>query len=93
MTEIQELELKSTLARKLGPERFPTVSGKMFACLGALLDDKMSEPRLASIMATTDGMLLGRDEGDAGFNEMLGFFESFERNVFGMADAAGDVKV
>ena len=83
--------MKAALAIKLGPERFPTISGTMFACLGALLDDKMSEPQLASIVATSDGWRIGRDEGDAGFNETIGAFEAFERNALGMADAAGDL--
>jgi hypothetical protein len=61
--------------------------------LGALLNQKWSEPRLASIVATTDGMLLGRAEGDIGFNEMIGDFADFSRNVRGMVESAGDVSI
>ena len=71
MTEFQEIELKASLAEKLSPAHFPNVSATMFACLGALLNERMSEPQLASIVATSDGWLLGRAEWDAGFNETL----------------------
>jgi hypothetical protein len=91
MSEIQENELKHSIANKLSPERFAQVSGRQFACLGALLNTKYTDPRLASIVATSDGMLLGRNAGDVGFNDMIGSFEDFERNTLGMADAAGDL--
>jgi hypothetical protein len=93
MNELAEQESKNKIAEKLRPARFPNVSGKMFACLGALLNQKWSEPRLASIVATTDGMLLGRAEGDIGFNEMIGVFADFSRNVQGMVESAGDVSI
>ncbi len=89
--EIKESELKAAIAAKLTPARFPNVSGKMFGCLGALLNQKWTQPRLACIVATGDGMLLGRDEGDIGFNQVLGDFSDFKRNALGMADDAGDL--
>jgi hypothetical protein len=91
MTEIKESELKVAIASKLRPERFPDVSGKMFACLGALLNQKWTKPRIASVISTSDGMLLGRAEGDIGFNEVIGDYSDFQRNLWGMVDAAGDL--
>lgn len=91
--EINESELKAAIAAKLTPAHFPKVSGKMFGCLGALLNQKWTLPRLASIVATGDGMLLGRDEGDIGFNKFLGDYSDFKRNAIEMADAAGDLSV
>jgi hypothetical protein len=91
MTEIQERELSHSIAEKLHPTRFPNVSGKMFAALAALLGVRWVEPHLASILATSDGKLMGRLGDDVGFNEFLGEFADFERNALGMAEAAASL--
>ena len=91
MNDIEEQELKNSIALKLNPGRFPNVSGKMFACLGAFLNQHWSNPRIASIVVTSDGFLMGRDSGDIGFNEFIGTYDSFQSNLWGMVDSAGDV--
>jgi hypothetical protein len=91
MNEIEENQLKSQIAKKLSPQRFPNVSGKMVACLAGLLNQKWAKPRIASLVGTSDNILLARLEGDVGFNEVIGSFSDFEQNVLGMADAAGDL--
>jgi hypothetical protein len=91
MTETEENELKLSIANKLRPERFPAVSPKMFALLAALLNQAWTNPRVASIVATSDGFLVARPVGSTGFDDFVGSFADFERNTFGMADAAGDL--
>ena len=91
MTELQELELKNSIADKLKPARFPNVSGKMMACLGALLNQKWTNPRMSSIIASVDGFLMARPDGSIGFDDFIGEFADFERNVWGMVDSAGDL--
>lgn len=81
MSDLDEADMKSKIAGKLSPSRFPNVSGQMFACLGALLNQHWTTPRMASIIATADGVLLGREEGDNGFNHVIGSFEDFKRNT------------
>lgn len=91
MSDIANNEIRLSIAQKLSPGRFGEVSGRQFACLGALLNVKFTDPSLASIVATSDGLLLGREHGDIGFNQIIGSFEDFERNTLGMAEAAGDL--
>ncbi|MEP6754489.1 MAG: hypothetical protein ABJA67_03225 [Chthonomonadales bacterium] len=90
-TDYVESEMKNSIAAKLNPDRFPMVSGEFWSCLGALLNQRFTEPRLASITSTTDGWLLGRIEGDIGFNESITDYASFERVVLKMAQAARDL--
>ena len=48
------------------------MSPEFAAVVGYLLQIHVTEPRLVEITATSDGWLLGRNEGDMGFNESLG---------------------
>jgi hypothetical protein len=57
---------------KLDPRRFPNMSPKFAAVVGYLLQIHVTDPRLVEITVTSDGWLLGRNEGDMGFNEFLG---------------------
>jgi hypothetical protein len=93
MTELKENEYKTAIAQKLNPGRFPNVSGKMIAILGALLNQKWTNPRISSIIASSDGFLLARPEGSVGFDEFIGPFSDFQRNLWGMVESAGDLTV
>ena len=65
-------DLFASLQVKLDPRRFPNMSPEFAAVVGCLLQIHVTEPRLVEIMVTSDGWLLGQNEGDMGFNEFLG---------------------
>lgn len=65
-------DLFTSLQVKLDPRRFPNMSSEFAAVVGCLLQIHVTEPRLVEITTTSDGWLLGRNEGDMGFNVSLG---------------------
>src|SRR5687767_4473095 len=65
------------------------VSGHFAAILGCLLDENWSSPRLAEMMLTPDGALLGRCEEQSTFATFLGAERDLVRNVHGVAEVAG----
>lgn len=65
-------ELLTTLADKLHPRRFSAMSGKMAAITAYLLGTSWTSPTLSELVVTSDGYLLGRQQGDYGCNEFLG---------------------
>jgi hypothetical protein len=65
-------DLIASLQVKLDPRRFPNMSPEFAAVVGCLLKIHVTEPRLVAIYATSDGWLLGQNEGDIGYNEILG---------------------
>lgn len=77
----------STLAEKLHPTRIRT-SGRMNALVACILGERWTDPAIAELCITSDGMLLGRLEGDIGFNEFLGGAGEFEENIEGFLAVA-----
>src|SRR6266545_934588 len=73
---------------KLHPDQLQT-SGMFTAVLGALLGQDWTTPRLVELTITSDECLLGRAEGDVGFNVFLGSPEDLLNNLLGISDAAG----
>jgi hypothetical protein len=73
---------------KLHPDRLQT-SDKFTAILGALLGQDWTTPRLVELSISSDECLLGRAEGDVGFNVFLGSAKDLLENLLGVADAAG----
>lgn len=65
-------DLFASLQVKLDPRRFPNMSPEFAAVVGCLLQIHVTEPRLEEMTVTSDGWLLGRNEGDMGFNESIG---------------------
>jgi hypothetical protein len=78
--------IHSNTVKKLNPGRFPGMSGKMAAILGAIFGEEFTNPRMASVTVTSDGFLLGMNEGDIGYNEFLGSFSDLERNYMNLID-------
>jgi hypothetical protein len=68
----QDDDLLTSLQAKLAPWRFPNMSSKFAAVVGCLLEIRITEPRLVEMVVATDGSLLGRHEGEVGFNHFLG---------------------
>jgi hypothetical protein len=74
----------------LHPQRFTHMSGKMAAIVACILGgDPVTSPTLVELCITSDGLLMGRLEGDCGFNEMLGSERDLARNWSALLDAAG----
>src|SRR5262245_33755998 len=72
-------------ARKL---RVVQVSDHFQAILGCLLGEDWTTPRLAEMVITPDGHLLGRCEGEATFTAFLGASADLLRNIHGVAEVA-----
>jgi hypothetical protein len=65
------------------------VSGQFTAILACLLREKgWTTPELAELVATPDGMLLGRCEGEPEFRGFLGSVDDLLRNIHGLAPVA-----
>ena len=63
-------------------------SGMFTAILGCLLGEEWSNPRIAQLNVT-DKCLFARNEGEPGFNHLIGEEEDLIRNVHGLAKSAG----
>ena len=59
------------------------------AILGSLFGKNWNTPRLADIVSTTGGHLLGRCGGDSTFSVFLGDAKDLAANVHGVAEVAG----
>jgi len=81
--EVVEL-IHSNTVKKLNPGRFPGMSGKMAAILGAMFGEEFTNPRMVEITVTSDFHVLGMQEGDIGFNEFIGAFSDLERNYLNL---------
>lgn len=74
-------ETYDAVVKKLHPSRFTEMSPKMAAIVGCILGQKWTTPALAEIVVTQPGgLLLGRLDGDVGYNEVLGSHEDLCRN-------------
>ena len=73
-------DMMKTLARKLHPRNFAAMSPMMTAIVACILGQKWTEPRLAALMVTSDGFVLGQNEGDVGFNAFIGPETDLRRN-------------
>lgn len=66
------------------------VSPMFTAILDFLLGgDPRTTPALAGVIITSDGIVLGRQVGDIGFNSVLGDESDLIRNVVGVGRVAG----
>jgi hypothetical protein len=80
--------VKARVVAKLHPDKVRT-SPKFGAILGALLGQSWTTPRIVELTITGDDFLLGRLEGDVGFNEILGSAQDLLNNLLGVAEVAG----
>jgi hypothetical protein len=73
-------DIRSSCAHKLAGVE---VSDHFRAILGCLLGEDWATPRLVELVATPDGHLLGRCDGDASFRAYLGAAADLLRNATG----------
>jgi hypothetical protein len=79
-------QIRADAARKARAVR---ISDEFTAILACLVGEKgWTTPALAELVATTDGMLLGRCEGEPGFRGFLGSVDDLLRNIHGLAPVA-----
>jgi hypothetical protein len=78
-------DIRRDCARKL---RDVQVSPHFQAILGCLLHEDWTTPRLLEMVATPDGALLGRCEGQPGLSTFLGASQDLLRNIHGVAPVA-----
>ncbi len=83
-TEEWRTLIEENVATKLNPGRFPGMSGKMAAILGAIYHKEWTNPRMIEVTVTSDLFVLGMTEGDCGFNEFIGSFADLERNYMNL---------
>jgi len=78
-------QIRRDCARKL---RAIQVSDHFQAILGCLLGEDWATPRLAEMVITPDGHVLGRCEGEASFKAFLDASEDLIKNIHGVAPVA-----
>jgi hypothetical protein len=78
-------EIRQDCARKL---RAVKVSDHFQAIIGCLLGEDWTSPRLVEMVATSDGHLLGRCDGEVEFKAFLGEVDDLIRNIRGVASVA-----
>ena len=79
-------QIRADAAHKIQAVR---VSDQFTAILACMVGEKgWTTPVLAELVATTDGMLLGRREGEPEFRGFLGSVNDLLRNIHGLAPVA-----
>ena len=78
-------QIRQDAARKLCSV---DVSDHFRAILGCLVQEDWTMPRLAEMVITPDGHLLGRCEGETSFKAFLGASEDLLKNIHGVAAVA-----
>lgn len=68
------------IKRALHPKRFMSMSPKMGAIVGYIIEANYVTPKIVEMVVTSDGILMGRIEDDIGCNEILGYVDEFKRN-------------
>src|ERR1700738_97947 len=58
------LPIKSRLAHKLHPYRYPDMSGVMTAIVGFIVEAPFGAPRIVAVAVTSDLFILARPEGE-----------------------------
>lgn len=85
--DMETIVLES-LRQKLHPARFTEMSAKMSAIVGCVLGQEWTDPTLQGLCRTSDNFILGRSDGDIGFNEFIGTGEDLDRNWKNLLAAA-----
>ena len=88
--EVEETQqLLDRVAEKLHPHRFPRMTDRFAAVLGAMLGQTWTEPALVELVITSDGFLLGRHEGEPTCKEFLGQESWLKENLAKLLDTPG----
>jgi hypothetical protein len=82
------MELQQELARKLNPNRFTAMSGKMAAIVGYLIGERFTNPGIRELIITSDGTVLAVRSNDVGANDTIGDVRDLDRNLSRLIKAA-----
>jgi hypothetical protein len=82
-------QLLDRVTEKLHPRRFPRMSTKFAAVLGAMFGQIWTEPALLELVITPDGFLLGRHKGEPTCKEFLGPESWLKENLTKLMDIPG----
>jgi hypothetical protein len=80
--------LRQRLVRKLRPERFSAMSGRMAAIVGFLVGEKLAAPAISELVVTSDGWVLAQHAGEVGAEHFVGSEADLERNLAALRRAA-----
>ena len=83
------MDVRNQLVAKLRPDRFTTMSGRMAAIVGYILDERFSDPAISELVVTSDGFVLAQSEGEVGANDLIGSETDLNRNLLDLITAAG----
>jgi hypothetical protein len=79
-------DIRRDCARKI---RQVETSGFFTAVLACLLGEEWTTPRIEQLCVTSDGHLLARGEGQAGYDIYIGSAMELVKNIHGLAPVAG----
>lgn len=77
------------LTQKLHPNRFPGMSTAMAAIVGFVIGERFTQPAIAEIVVTSDGLVLARTDGEASETHFIGTYADVLRNWLRLIAVAG----
>jgi hypothetical protein len=81
--------VREQLIAKLHPDQFSEMSGKMAAVVAYILEERWTEPAIAELVVTADGLVLAHREDDPSAPEIIGQESDLDRNLMSLIEAAG----
>lgn len=86
-------KVRDSVRRKLNPNRFPGMSGKMRAITEFLLGmERTTDPAIDAMIRTSDNCVLAQYCGDLGYNAFIGAYDDLKRNWQELLACAGLTK-
>jgi hypothetical protein len=82
-------DLLKKVAQKLGPQRFPHMSGLMAVIVAFLIDRPVTTTAIAEIVVTPDGLLVAAIDDDLGTSYVIGTYVDLLRNWLALIEVAG----
>jgi hypothetical protein len=77
------------LTQKLHPNRFPGMTTAMAAIVAFVIGERFTQPAIAEIVVTSDGLVLARTDGKANKMHVIGSYPDLLRNWLALIAVAG----
>jgi hypothetical protein len=77
------------LTQKLHPNRFSGMSTAMAAIVGFIIGERFTQPSIAEIVVTSDGLVLARTDGEASETHLIGSYADVLQNWLRLIAVAG----
>jgi hypothetical protein len=81
-------KVAASLARKMAPQRFTAMSGKMAAIVGCILGEPFTDPAITSLIVDSSGGVLAATSEDPLYDEFIGHVSNLRRNWTKLLKAA-----